>query len=125
MAITVAGVSFGYPGGETLFFDISFRVDTGAHVGLIGDNATGKSTLMKLIAGRYEPEEGVIAVDGSLRYMPQTIGQLDDPVTIREFLASLSGPRVEAAAAATPRRRVGERRQSDGGVGPGIWDGDG
>ena len=53
MAITVAGVSFGYPGGETLFFDVSFRVHTGSHMGLIGDNATGKSTLLKLIAGIY------------------------------------------------------------------------
>ena len=52
MAITVAGVSFGHPGGETLFFDVSFRVETGSHMGLIGDNATGKSTLLKLIVGR-------------------------------------------------------------------------
>ena len=98
MAITVAGVSFGHPGGETLFFDVSFRVDTGAHVGLIGDNATGKSTLLQLIAGIYEPEEGVVSVDGSLRYMPQSIGQRDDPITVREFLAGLAGRRVEAAA---------------------------
>lgn len=98
MAITVAGISFGHPGGETLFFDVSFRVDTGAHVGLIGDNATGKSTLLKIVAGVYEPEEGVVAVDGSVRYMPQSIGQADDPVTVREFLASLAGSRVEEAA---------------------------
>jgi ATPase subunit of ABC transporter with duplicated ATPase domains len=94
MAITVAGVSFGHPGGETLFFDVSFRVDTVSHVGLIGDNATGKSTLLQLIAGQLEPEEGVISVDGSVRYMPQSIGQADDPITVREFLADLSGPRV-------------------------------
>ena len=98
MAITVAGVSFGHPGGETLFFDVSFRVDTGAHVGLIGDNATGKSTLLRLIAGLHDPEEGVVSVDGSMRFMPQSIGQRDDPVTVREFLAKLSGPRVEELA---------------------------
>jgi len=98
MAITVAGVSFGHPGGETLFFDVSFRVDTGAHVGLIGDNATGKSTLLRLIAGLHEPEDGVVSVDGTIRFMPQTIGQRDDPVTVREFLAALSGPRIEAVA---------------------------
>ncbi|NQV07552.1 ABC-F family ATP-binding cassette domain-containing protein [bacterium] len=98
MAITVSGVSFGHPGGETLFFDVSFRVDTGAHAALIGDNATGKSTLLQLIAGRLEPEEGTIAIDGSVRYMPQSIGQRDDPVTVREFLAGLSGPRVTEAA---------------------------
>jgi len=94
MAITVAGVSFGYPGGETLFSEVSFRVDTGSHVGLIGDNATGKSTLLRLIAGIYEAEEGVVSVDGSMRLMPQSIGQRDDPVTVREFLAGLSGSRI-------------------------------
>lgn len=98
MAITVAGVSFGHPGGETLFFDVSFRVDTGAHVGLIGDNATGKSTLLGLIAGLHDPEEGVVSVDGSMRFLPQSIGQRDHPVTVREFLAKLSGPRVEDLA---------------------------
>ena len=98
MAISVAGVSFGHPGGDTLFVDVSFRVDTGAHVGLIGDNATGKSTLLQLIAGHLAAEEGVISVDGSLRYMPQSIGQRDDPVTVRQFLAGLSEPQVEELA---------------------------
>ncbi|MBU1493351.1 MAG: ATP-binding cassette domain-containing protein [Actinobacteria bacterium] len=112
MAITVAGVSFGHPGGETLFFDVSFRVATGAHVGLIGDNATGKSTLLRLIAGLHEPEEGVVTVDGSMRFMPQSIGQRDDPVTVREFLAGLSGWRVEEAA-----RRL-QRAEADNAAGP-------
>lgn len=106
MAITVAGVSFGHAGGETLFFDVSFRVDTGKHAGLIGDNATGKSTLLRLIAGMHDPEDGTISVDGSARCMPQSIGQRDDPVTVREFLAGLSGARIEQAALALHRAEL-------------------
>ncbi len=125
MAITVAGISFGHPGGETLFFDVSFRVDTGAHVGPIGDNATGKSTLLGLIAGLHSPEEGVVTVDGSMRFMPQSIGQRDDPVTVREFLAGLSGSRI-GGGRPPAASRSGERSRPDrpGRDGAGIPDGE-
>lgn len=99
MAINVTEAAFGYPGGDTLFFDVSFKVDTGTTVGLVGDNASGKSTLLKIIAGELEPEDGSVRVDGDVRLMPQTIGQVDDPVTVREFLAGLGTPRQRAAAA--------------------------
>ncbi len=73
MAITVAGVSFGYPGGETLFFDVSFRVDTGAqkHFGDIGNLVVGLALLDESVLGlalmgvaekpvgaHYEPRNG-------------------------------------------------------------------
>ena len=93
MAIVVGDATFTYPGGDPLFVDVSFKVDTGARVGLIGDNGTGKSTLLRCIAGLLEPEAGTIAVDGEVRYMPQSIGQADDPVDVRSFLASLGSRR--------------------------------
>ena len=98
MAIAVSNLSFGYPGGETLFVEVSFRVDTGMHAGLVGDNATGKSSLLKVLAGFLEADDGVIALDGRIGYMPQTIGQRDEPVSVREFLSELSGVDVSEAA---------------------------
>ena len=100
MAINVNDISFGYPGGDTLFFDVSFKVESGQHAALIGDNAVGKSTLLKVIAGELQPEEGVIRVDGTSRRMPQSIGQRDDARTVREFLAAASGPHIAEADAA-------------------------
>jgi simple sugar transport system ATP-binding protein len=44
--------------------DVSFSVDAGEVVGLMGDNGAGKSTMVKLIAGNFPPTEGAVVVDG-------------------------------------------------------------
>jgi simple sugar transport system ATP-binding protein len=44
--------------------DVSFSVDAGEVVGLMGDNGAGKSTMVKLVAGNFPPTEGAIVVDG-------------------------------------------------------------
>ena len=45
-------------GGKVLFEDVSFDVNAGDFVGLIGANGTGKTTLFKVITGEVEPSEG-------------------------------------------------------------------
>ena len=45
-------------GGKVLFEDVSFDVNQGDFVGLIGANGTGKTTLFKVITGEVEPTEG-------------------------------------------------------------------
>lgn len=47
--------------GEFLFEEISFRLNAGDRVGLIGKNGAGKSTLLKLLAGDNQADTGVIA----------------------------------------------------------------
>jgi len=44
---------------------VSFSVDAGSVVGLVGDNGAGKSTLMKTITGVYRPDGGEIRFDGA------------------------------------------------------------
>lgn len=65
-------VSFG---GETLFSDISFRINPGDRIGLIGKNGAGKTTLLKLLAGITNPDEGEIAREKGIRtgYLQQDI----------------------------------------------------
>ena len=56
--IAVSGLAYAHPGGELLFSDVSFRIAPGAHVGLIGANGVGKSTLLRIIAGELEADDG-------------------------------------------------------------------
>lgn len=48
-------------GGETLFQDISFLVNPGDRIGLIGRNGAGKSTLLKIISGQISQDGGEVA----------------------------------------------------------------
>ena len=45
--------------------DVSFSIEPGEVVGLMGDNGAGKSTLVKMIAGNYRPTEGAMKMDGA------------------------------------------------------------
>ncbi|NNK21097.1 MAG: ABC-F family ATP-binding cassette domain-containing protein [Flavobacteriaceae bacterium] len=53
--------------GEILFEEISFRLNPGDRVGLIGKNGAGKSTLLKLLAKDVAPDTGTLASDKELR----------------------------------------------------------
>ena len=52
---------------------ISFSVQPGEVVGLMGDNGAGKSTMVKLIAGNFPPTDGEIAVDGEVCHFHRPI----------------------------------------------------
>ena len=46
--------------------DVSFSIEPGEVIGLMGDNGAGKSTMVKLIAGNFPPSEGEVTVDGQV-----------------------------------------------------------
>lgn len=56
-----------------LFDDTAFSVSEGEKIGLIGINGTGKSTLLKIVAGLEEPDQGTVVRSRGLdiRYLPQ------------------------------------------------------
>ncbi len=54
-------------GGEYLFEEVSFRLNSGDRVGLIGKNGAGKSTLLKLLSKEMQPDTGVIASDKDIK----------------------------------------------------------
>lgn len=62
-ALEFAGVSFGYKDHEVLS-DVSFEVERGEFVALLGPNGTGKSTSLRLADGLLQPSAGTITVAG-------------------------------------------------------------
>lgn len=61
--IDLEGVSFGY-GRQYVIRDVDLHIEPGSTVALVGATGAGKSTLAKLIARLYDPDEGVVRVDG-------------------------------------------------------------
>src|SRR4051812_37621351 len=60
MLVQLGNVDFGYPGTE-IFSGLTFQVNPGDRVGLVGPNGCGKSTLLRLLDGRLQPDEGTVA----------------------------------------------------------------
>ncbi|MGI8775036.1 MAG: ABC-F family ATP-binding cassette domain-containing protein [Actinomycetota bacterium] len=99
MAVEVQNLSYALPGGRVLFEDATFRVPDGIHAALVGANGTGKTTLLRLIAGEEKPSSGGIHLDGRLGYMRQFIGTFGADSSIRDFLIGLSRPVLRETAA--------------------------
>ena len=58
-------------GARTLMSDVTFRVDKGDKVGLVGRNGAGKTTLTKILAGDGQPSAGKVEKSGEIGYLPQ------------------------------------------------------
>jgi ATPase subunit of ABC transporter with duplicated ATPase domains len=98
--VSASNVAYAHPGGSTLFEGVSFKIPPGAHVGVVGVNGVGKSTLFRVIIGALPADEGDVATGGRVAYMPQDVGVTGDPRTVRELLLELTTGSM---------REVGER----------------
>lgn len=72
MRLDVHSVAFGYRSGKLVLREISMRARPGRIVVLIGPNASGKSTFLKVLAGLLRPEAGRVELEGKpiLRMSP-------------------------------------------------------
>ncbi len=71
--LTIENLKKSYSDRE-LFHEISFGISEGDKIGLIGVNGTGKSTLLKIVAGVERPDSGSVTTANGIRigYLPQT-----------------------------------------------------
>lgn len=92
--ITLEGVVGGAPGTETPFLrGISIKIPAGMSLAIVGPSASGKSTLLRMIAGVWLPRAGVVRIDGAdmqqwrrqdigphIGYLPQDVELLEGTV---------------------------------------------
>ncbi len=104
---------------ENLFSNVSFGLEAGEHIGIIGKNGTGKTTFLKLIAGQLEPDEGSITKNNSLRlaFLEQDV-RFTDGCTLSGFLRLSDDPHVRLLV----RYEEGEHTLLDRISELGIWD---
>ncbi|GAB1326397.1 ABC-F family ATP-binding cassette domain-containing protein [Streptomyces sennicomposti] len=101
-SITCTALSFAWPDGTSVLSGLDIAFGPG-RTGLVGVNGTGKSTLLKLIAGELAPSDGVVRVGGEVGYLPQnvTLGtglRVDEALGIAARRAALHA--IEAGDAA-------------------------
>lgn len=97
--LEVHDVRYVLPDGRPLLGGVDLRVGEGQRVALVGPNGTGKSTLLRIVAGDEQPHEGAVVRTGGLGVMRQDVGRIDDDRSVRDLLASLATGAVGAAAA--------------------------
>lgn len=91
--VTCSDLTFCWPDGRQVLDSLHLSVGAG-RTGLVGDNGTGKSTLLRLIAGELTPTSGSVRIDGELEYLPQTLAldtglQVDQALGIAATRAAL------------------------------------
>ncbi len=96
--LSAEGLLFRHNSTEVLK-DISFRLQAGDYVGIVGPNGSGKTTLIKLFLGLLQPNEGTISLFGvqpsafrewrKVGYLPQRITSFNPhfPAAVREIVA--------------------------------------
>ncbi|SHE38895.1 ATP-binding cassette, subfamily F, uup [Fodinibius roseus] len=83
-------------GIKVLFEDLSFGISKGDKTALIAENGTGKSTLLKILAGKETPDAGKVMIqnDVSIGFLEQD-PQLDEGKTIRSYIAQSDNRMVQ------------------------------
>ncbi len=88
--VSASNLAYAHPGGNLLFEGVSFKIPPGSHVGVVGVNGVGKSTLFGVITGELPADEGDASTGGRIAHMPQDVGVEGDPRTVRELLLGLT-----------------------------------
>ncbi len=122
--IEVKDLGFSY-GGNTVLENVSFSIDAGDYIGIVGPNGGGKTTLLKLLVGLLPLQIGSIEIHGipvadfknrsKIGYVPQRIAQeaVSFPATVTEIVESGRIPSKGLIAALDEKDREAIKRAMD------------
>lgn len=87
--ITLKGISKEY-GHKTVLREASLKLSAHERLCIVGENGTGKSTLLKILVGDLEPDSGTVIIAPGTRcyYVPQEFDSEDTQKTVEEFLTT-------------------------------------
>jgi ABC transport system ATP-binding/permease protein len=86
-------MSFSYEPSKVILRDVDIDLGPGDRVGVVGTNGSGKSTFVKLLAGRLEPTTGTVKTGPTVvaSYLDQGGGDFDLDATVQELVAGPQG----------------------------------
>jgi ATPase subunit of ABC transporter with duplicated ATPase domains len=112
--VVASNLAYAHPGGDLLFSEVSFKIAPGQHVGLVGANGVGKSTLFRVLAGLLPADDGDVDI-GTFAYMPQDVGVgPDSGRTVRELLLEAAPAKLRSAG----ERMLAAERELTAGADP-------
>jgi ATPase subunit of ABC transporter with duplicated ATPase domains len=109
--VEISDVSYDLPDGRPLLNGVSLRVGEGSRTALVGPNGTGKTTLLRIVAGDLAPTAGAVVRSGGLAVMRQQVGE--GAGEVRDLLLSVAAPPVRAAAAALDAAELAMMERDD------------
>lgn len=103
--LSVRNISYHLPQGDLLFENVSLDVSEGDKIALIGENGTGKTTLLKIISGTLSPSSGQVTIQSNLDFLPQ------DVISLKGTVANILG--ISDILSALGRVETGEGNAED------------
>ena len=85
MSIVAQKITYIHPDNQVLFKGIDLTITKGLKVALVGNNGSGKSTFLRILAGTLQAQEGEIIYPTPPYYVPQHFGQYDN-LTVAQAL---------------------------------------
>jgi ATP-binding cassette subfamily B protein len=111
--ITATSVSFEYESGAPVLHDLTFTVQPGETIGIVGPSGGGKTSLVQLLLGLYDPTSGSLLLDGTeirqidlkvlatkIGFVPQVSNLISGTIAenIRFFRSDIDDAKIERAA---------------------------
>ncbi len=96
MLLNASGLALEF-GADLIFEGVSFTVDRGDRIALVGVNGAGKTSLLRVMTGEIEPSRGTVTRAGGVRvgYLPQQLGEFPEGPLL-EAVCSCAGEAVNA-----------------------------